>query len=683
MVRSWVVGRPAVSRKRRFEVASSQLTHQWPFARSQLSPADLGSRFAFVNCFVTHVLKPLVFNRPNAGALSLKGNFLVTSFCSESSSEETPRQDLSTFKPPPPAQPVRPEHILSEVPFQYWYSYADLPDNRSRKKNSKQTGQDDPNRSSTREKKDAANSSHLSPEDRRRLLLTELRKGAGSDVENSEEPRRWLMRDLKDSPGSASRKPSDTIGSAVRDRVVTAGISVKRTDGTKRSLMRERRGISGVSSASEDRSLTRETVDNTESSAKSEPPRRSFMRERRVISDVSSVTEDRSFSRETVDNTEFSTKSEQPRRSLMRERRVIAGVPRATEDRFLMRERVGNSERPTKLEQPRRSLMREPRQKPRSSSPRRGNGVAAVTSTLQMNDETARDELSQTFEVQDTTVAENGCLGEREPHDTVEQENFAERDSCEVSELEKEKPTATKTAEDTEKEGFRLSTKEINLLIDKCNRSSRQINMGWRGWGHNYITLVHSYWKKSEVCKIKCKGAVTLDMDFLCNKLEEKTGGRVIHRNQGVVYLYRGRDYDPKFAPKLPVMHQRKKTPAKRLPIPFGLTKDDVNALRARGKELPALCKLAKNGVFVTLLDDVRKAFEKSDLVRVNCQGFEARNFRALGVKLKKLVPCVLISYEFEHILMWRWDGFKAPSPEDAVQMSEESFKDEEEDADH
>lgn len=41
-------------------------------------------------------------------------------------------------------------------------------------------------------------------------------------------------------------------------------------------------------------------------------------------------------------------------------------------------------------------------------------------------------------------------------------------------------------------------------------------------------------------------------------------------------------------------MHQRKKTPAKRLPVPFGLTKADVNAMRARGKDLPALCKLGK-----------------------------------------------------------------------------------------
>ncbi|KAG6552368.1 hypothetical protein Mapa_006222 [Marchantia paleacea] len=602
IVRSWVVGPPVMNRKRRVDVPSS-LTHPRPFAKSQLSSADFGSRYAFVNCFVTHVLKPQVYNRPNAGALSLKGNCLVTSFSSESLSEESPRQDLSTFRPPPPAPPVRPEHLLSEVPFQYWYSYADLPDNRSRKKDSKQSGPDDPNRSVTRVKRDTADSSYLKPEDRRRLLLRELRKGTGSDVVKSEEPRRSLTRDLKDSLGSASRKPEEPIGSAVREWVETAGRSIKRTEETKRSLMRERRVISGVSSATEDRSLTRETVGNTECS--------------------------------------------------------------------------------TKSEQPRRSLMREPRKNSRSSSPRRGNGVAAITSTLQSNDGTAREELSHTFEVQDTTVVEKDCFGEREPNDTSEQGSFAERDSSEESEREKERTTSTGTTEDTEKEAFRLSTKEINLLIDKGNRSSRQINIGWRGWGHNYITLVHSYWKKSEVCKIKCKGAVTLDMDFLCNKLEEKTGGKVIHRNLGVVYLYRGRDYDPKFAPKLPVMHQRKKTPAKRLPIPFGLTKDDVNALRARGKELPALCKLAKNGVYVTLLDDVRKAFEKSDLVRVNCQGFEARNFRTLGVKLKKLVPCVLISYEFEHILMWRWDGFKAPSPEDAAQMAEESFKDEEDDAEH
>ncbi|KAL3675355.1 hypothetical protein R1sor_025303 [Riccia sorocarpa] len=519
---------------------------------------------------------------------NLKGSFSVRAFSSQNIPEEAPKEDLASFRPPPRAPPVTPQELIAEVPFHYWYSYADLPDNSSKKPKRRQKKLEDPEgkvwmepAGSLRLQPEGQKATPISSESRlseqRQLLLDGLEVNSDSFAPREEETRTILMRKL-------------TNNSSLRNVV-------------------------------------------------SLEPRRSLMREEK--------------------KTTSSTSKSGERRSLMRE-------PKATTSSSNSNER--------------RSLIREPRSTSIISNSQENKGVDEVASALISRGARTREECAEMVGSQGTVETVLDRVASSEPAERAVGRSMSGNSSA--GEIEGEhKKLADGTEEGTglEKAAFRLTKQEINLMVDKCNRSSRQINIGWRGWGHNYIMLIHSYWKKSEVCKIKCKGAITLNMDYFCNKLELKTGGRVIHRNLGVVYLYRGKEYDPRLAPKLPVLHQRKQTQAKRLQIPFGLTKDDVNALRARGKELPALCKLAKNGVYVTLVDDIRKAFEKSDLVRVNCQGFEARNFRTLGVKLKKLVPCVLISYEFEHILMWRWDGYKVPGPQEEAVLAEESFTDEEE----
>jgi hypothetical protein len=43
----------------------------------------------------------------------------------------------------------------------------------------------------------------------------------------------------------------------------------------------------------------------------------------------------------------------------------------------------------------------------------------------------------------------------------------------------------------------------------------------------------------------------------------------------------------------------------------------------------------AKNGVYITLVRDVRAAFEGSPLVKVDCKGMEPSDYKKLGAKLK------------------------------------------------
>uniref|UniRef100_A0A2P2LHC7 CRM domain-containing protein n=1 Tax=Rhizophora mucronata TaxID=61149 RepID=A0A2P2LHC7_RHIMU len=66
-----------------------------------------------------------------------------------------------------------------------------------------------------------------------------------------------------------------------------------------------------------------------------------------------------------------------------------------------------------------------------------------------------------------------------------------------------------------------------------------------------------------------------------------------------------------------------------------------------------------KNGVYNNLVRHVRGAFEECELVRINCRGLNGSDYHRIGAKLKELVPCVLISFEREHILMWRGRDWK------------------------
>eukprot|EP01018_Ginkgo_biloba_P024225 Gb_32774 [translate_table: standard] len=104
---------------------------------------------------------------------------------------------------------------------------------------------------------------------------------------------------------------------------------------------------------------------------------------------------------------------------------------------------------------------------------------------------------------------------------------------------------------------------------------------------------------------------------------------------------------------------------------PAGLTLEEANEFRRKGSKLIPICKLGKNGVYLNLAKDVRDAFEVSELVRINCQGLKPSDYKKIGAKLKDLVPCVLLSFENEHILMWRGKDWKSMYTESGAGVSE------------
>lgn len=182
------------------------------------------------------------------------------------------------------------------------------------------------------------------------------------------------------------------------------------------------------------------------------------------------------------------------------------------------------------------------------------------------------------------------------------------------------------------------------------------------GLTHNMLNDIHNHWKHAEAVRIKCMGVPTVDMKNVCTQLEDKTSGKVIHRQGGLLVLYRGRNYHPKKRPVIPLMLWRPHEPIyPRLikTVIDGLSIEETKEMRKRGLAVPALTKLAKNGYYGSLVPMVRDAFLTDELIRIDCQGLERRDYKKIGCKLRDFVPCILVTFEKEQIVVWRGKDYK------------------------
>ncbi|GFY92409.1 RNA-binding CRS1 / YhbY (CRM) domain-containing protein [Actinidia rufa] len=212
--------------------------------------------------------------------------------------------------------------------------------------------------------------------------------------------------------------------------------------------------------------------------------------------------------------------------------------------------------------------------------------------------------------------------------------------------------------------GEPLTSAERKALVDRCqrNRTKRQINLGRDGLTHNMLNDIHNHWKHSEAVRIKCMGVPTVDMKRVCTQLEDKTFGKIINRQGGVLVLYRGRNYNPKKRPAIPLMLWKPHDPVYPRLIKTtidGLSIEETKEMRKKGLAVPPLTKLAKNGYYGSLVPMVRDAFLASELVRIDCQGLEKSDLKKVGCKLRDLVPCVLVTFDKEQIVVWRGNDYK------------------------
>lgn len=79
--------------------------------------------------------------------------------------------------------------------------------------------------------------------------------------------------------------------------------------------------------------------------------------------------------------------------------------------------------------------------------------------------------------------------------------------------------------------------------------------------------------------------------------VQDKTGGTVIYHSINIIILYRGRNYDPKKRPGIPLMLWKPLAPI--YPklvqnVAEGLTFKETKELRNRGLNSPPLTKLSK-----------------------------------------------------------------------------------------
>lgn len=100
-----------------------------------------------------------------------------------------------------------------------------------------------------------------------------------------------------------------------------------------------------------------------------------------------------------------------------------------------------------------------------------------------------------------------------------------------------------------------------------------------------------------------------------------------------------------------------------------GLTVEETKEMRKKGLHVPVLTKLAKNGYYASLVPMVRDAFLTDELVRIDCKGLPKSDYRKIGVKLRDLVPCILVSFDKEQIIVWRGKDYDG-SIQDNMQKS-------------
>ncbi|KAM6601251.1 hypothetical protein CsatA_020860 [Cannabis sativa] len=213
-------------------------------------------------------------------------------------------------------------------------------------------------------------------------------------------------------------------------------------------------------------------------------------------------------------------------------------------------------------------------------------------------------------------------------------------------------------------QGEPLTGAERKILVENCQRhkTSRQVNLGRDGLTHNMLNDIHNHWKHAEAVRIKCLGVPTVDMKNVCTQLEDKTFGKIIHKQGGLLMLYRGRNYNPKKRPVIPLMMWRPHEPIYPRLIKTtidGLSIEETKEMRKRGLAVPVLTKLAKNGYYGSLVPMVRDAFLFADLVRIDCQGLEKSDYKKIGCKLRDLVPCIPVTFDKEQIVVWRGKDYK------------------------
>ncbi|KAG2380205.1 CRS2-associated factor [Vigna angularis] len=229
-------------------------------------------------------------------------------------------------------------------------------------------------------------------------------------------------------------------------------------------------------------------------------------------------------------------------------------------------------------------------------------------------------------------------------------------------------------------QGKPLTTDERKALVSQFERSktNRHVNLGRDGLTHNMLNVIHNHWKFAEAVRIKCMGVPTMDMKNICTQLEDKTFGKVVFRHGGTLILYRGRNYSPKKRSVVPLMLWKPHEPVYPRLIKTtidGLSIEETKKIRKRGLAVPALTKLAKNGYYAFLVPMVRDAFLSCELVRIDCEGLERKDYKKIGCKLRDMVPCILVTFENEQVVVWRGKDYKPPK-DGYFLKDRESFED-------
>ncbi|KAH9732237.1 CRS2-associated factor 1 [Citrus sinensis] len=166
--------------------------------------------------------------------------------------------------------------------------------------------------------------------------------------------------------------------------------------------------------------------------------------------------------------------------------------------------------------------------------------------------------------------------------------------------------------------------------------------------------------------------------------VRERIQGEPLTNAERKALVEKGRNYNPKKRPVIPLMLWRPHEPVYPKLIKTtieGLSIEETKEMRKRRLAVPVLTKLAKNGYYGSLVPMVRDAFLVSELVRIDCQGLERSDYKKIGCKLRDLVPCILVTFEKEQIVVWRGKDYKHPGDDGQFFTHRELFDDPENDS--
>lgn len=85
-----------------------------------------------------------------------------------------------------------------------------------------------------------------------------------------------------------------------------------------------------------------------------------------------------------------------------------------------------------------------------------------------------------------------------------------------------------------------VDSSRLSWLRRQALSIKQEIKLGRRGVSRGVVDQIKNRWRTAEIVKVRCHGRPATNMKSLASELETSSGGIIIQRTGGVIYLWRG-----------------------------------------------------------------------------------------------------------------------------------------------